>query len=142
MSMRTYKRWVTVPGLVVVVIFAAVSCGGSASQAKTVQQGADPSVTEVTIRGVDYQTPKLTIAAGQTVQWHNDDPVEHTVTTGVPGKSGVPGVSEDTEPKPDGLIDATLSNRGSVFDFTFDDPGTYRYFCRVHPAMTGVVVVE
>lgn len=62
------------------------------------------------------------------VVWINNDYAAHTVTSGVP--SG-----------PDKKFDASLFVRGSLFSFTFDEIGTYPYFCANHPWMVGKIVV-
>ncbi|MDH3736058.1 MAG: plastocyanin/azurin family copper-binding protein, partial [Nitrosopumilus sp.] len=41
-----------------------------------------------------------------------------------------------------GVFDSGLFMSGSIFEFTFDDTGTYDYFCMVHPWMTGIVQVS
>ncbi|MCA9812331.1 MAG: hypothetical protein KC483_05660 [Nitrosarchaeum sp.] len=69
------------------------------------------------------------IAIGGTVIWSNDDTAAHTVTSG-------------TMPDgPDGIFDSSLFMAGTTFEFTFDDAGTYPYFCMVHPWMTGEIIV-
>jgi amicyanin len=70
-------------------------------------------------------TPKtLTVQSGTTVTWINQDDVPHTVTsTDKKFKSGV----LDTDKR---------------FSYTFSAPGTYSYYCSVHPHMTGKVVVK
>jgi plastocyanin len=65
----------------------------------------------------------VTITAGGTVTWTNSDSAPHTAT----GDGG----SFDT-----GTIDT-----GGIASISFDTPGTYTYFCAIHPEMTGTVVV-
>ncbi len=72
----------------------------------------------------------VTISVGGTVTWTNDDTAAHTVTSGT--------VTEG----PDGIFDSSIVMTGKTFEHTFDDAGTYDYFCVVHPWMTGQVVVE
>ena len=62
--------------------------------------------------------------AGTTVTWINDDDIPHIV------------VSNNKLFK-----SKTLDTKDS-FSFTFMTPGTYDYFCSLHPHMTGTVVVE
>ena len=71
-----------------------------------------------------------TVAKGATVTWSNDDSAAHTVTSGTPTGG------------PDGLFDSSIFMAGNSFEFTFDDAGTYDYFCMVHPWMVGIVNVE
>jgi len=73
----------------------------------------------------------VTIAMGGTVTWENTDNAAHTITSG----TAVQG--------PDGVFDSSLMMaNGPSFSHTFDDAGTYGYFCMVHPWMAGSVIVE
>jgi plastocyanin len=81
-------------------------------------------------------SPKLTtISVGGTVTWINNDTLFHTVTsgfsTGELGKAGTP----------DGLFDSGEVQAGETFQHTFDEIGTFDYFCTPHPWMIGQVVV-
>jgi plastocyanin len=78
-----------------------------------------------------YRPDPLTVPAGTTVTWIQNDSTVHTVTSGT------------REAGPDGMFDASL-DKGEEFSFTFDEPGTYDYFCTLHsgPGMTGEVIVE
>ena len=71
-----------------------------------------------------------TVAKGATVTWSNDDSAAHTVTSGTPTGG------------PDGLFDSSIFMAGNSFEFTFDDAGTYDYFCMVHPWMIGIINVN
>ncbi len=71
-----------------------------------------------------------TVAIGATVTWSNDDTAAHTVTSGSPADG------------PDGLFDSSIFMAGSTFEFTFNDAGSYDYFCMVHPWMLGMVNVD
>jgi plastocyanin len=71
----------------------------------------------------------VSIAAGSTVVWSNDDTAAHTVTSG-------------KDVTPDGVFDSGLFMAGKTFSHKFDDAGEYDYFCIVHPWMTGLVSVE
>jgi len=72
----------------------------------------------------------LEIWVGDTVSWSNDDAAAHTVTSG------------STSEGPDATFDSSLFMSGDIFEFTFDEPGTYPYFCMVHPWMTGEIIVN
>jgi len=71
----------------------------------------------------------VTIDVGGTVTWSNDDSAAHTVTSGTPAIG------------PDGYFDSSLFMAGTTFTITVNSPGTYPYFCIVHPWMTGSIVV-
>ena len=77
-----------------------------------------------------YVPTSVSINTGDIVSWSNDDTAAHTVTSGTP----VGG--------PDGVFDSSLFMAEATFDVTFDNPGSYDYFCMVHPWMVGKVQVN
>ena len=78
----------------------------------------------VSINGFAFRPAEMTVQRGQAVTWTNDDPAEHTVTE-----------------QSSAFTSETLS-QGDRFRMVFDRPGTYRYFCALHPEMKGTVVVK
>ena len=72
----------------------------------------------------------ITINAGDTVSWDNTDTAAHTVTSGTAADG------------PDGTFDSSLLMGGATFEVTFDESGSYDYFCMVHPWMVGDVQVN
>ncbi len=91
------------------------------------------------MRLIAYRPDELTVPHGTTVTWKQRDAGFHTVTSGTVSKD--PSGSVDLEP--DDVFDSGQLEKGEEFDFTFDDIGTYEYFCKVHPAtMSGRVTVE
>jgi amicyanin len=110
------------------VLLAALGLGfaglraGAGSFAAGAQQ--KPDMTEVKIDNFSFGPAELKVAVGTTVTWTNRDDIPHTaVSTDKVFKSKV----LDTDEK---------------FSFTFSKPGTYEYFCSIHPKMTGKVVVQ
>ena len=87
---------------------------------------------DVRIEDFVYVPAELTVEAGTTVTWMNEDFFGHTVT------SGEPGDRTDTF---DGVMGEVAQAEGTSFSFTFDEPGTYPYFCRFHPRMVGTITV-
>ncbi len=77
-----------------------------------------------------YSPANITINAGDTVNWMNTDSAAHTVTGGSPADG------------PSGVFDSSLVMAGAEFAFTFNDSGSYDYFCMVHPWMVGSVTVN
>ena len=71
----------------------------------------------------------VTIPIGGTITWENNDTAAHTSTSG----SATEG--------PSGVFDSSLIMAGSSFSHTFDEAGTFDYFCMVHPWMNGSVIV-
>jgi plastocyanin len=79
---------------------------------------------EVSIDNFSFTPMEMTIPAGSQVTWVNKDDVPHTV------------VSVDHKFKSQAL------DTDEKFSFTFSNPGTYEYFCSVHPKMTGKIIVK
>ncbi len=77
-----------------------------------------------------YLPADITINAGDTVEWINIDTAAHTVTGGSPADG------------PSDVFDSSLVMADAVYAFTFDDAGSYDYFCMVHPWMVGSVTVN
>jgi plastocyanin len=108
--MGAIKRNVRVAVVLAVAIFAA---------------GAAPAAnTEVQIDQFAFVPQRITVKAGATVTWINEDDAPHTVASS------------------DKLFKSKALDTGDKFSFTFTTPGTYAYFCSVHPHMTGAVAVE
>lgn len=76
-----------------------------------------------------YTPGSASTSTGTTVTWTNNDSAFHTVTSG-------------DSSTPDGLFDSGLMKSGSSFSFKFDTPGTYEYFCMVHPWQTGKITMD
>lgn len=128
----------------VAVTVGLAACGGAADEADTAADVAPTTeqaaaTTEqaaatdqvVTIETFIFDPDPLTVPAGTTVTFENLDGTVHTVTA---------GTREAPERE---RFDAPLEE-GATFEHTFDEPGTFAYFCDIHsgPGMTGEVVVE
>ncbi|MFI7414883.1 plastocyanin/azurin family copper-binding protein [Streptomyces sp. NPDC049627] len=88
--------------------------------------GSAAATYRVAMSGYAYRPATLTIPAGATVTWTNQDTAPHDVkTTSAPAAFHSP-----------------LLNQGGSWSFTFTMPGTYAYYCTVHPNMTARIVVE
>ena len=70
----------------------------------------------------------VTVTVGTTVTWTNQDGAPHTVTSGSPDSKS-------------GLWDSGRLSSGNQFSFTFDQPGSFAYYCSIHPYMTATVTV-
>jgi plastocyanin len=122
----------------------AGACGGVddgnaiiAGNKPTTTSKAKPAANAVTMKLIAFKPDSLTVAAGSSVTWTQTDPGFHTVTSGTV-EQGTGGVTE----KPDGRFDSGQLATGKTFAFTFAEPGTYSYYCSVHPAtMRGSVRV-
>ena len=78
----------------------------------------------VNIDNFTFGPEKLTVKAGTTVTWKNEDDIPHTVASSTKAFKSKALDTDDT------------------FSFTFTTPGTYEYSCSLHPHMVGTVVVE
>jgi plastocyanin len=85
---------------------------------------APAKVQSVSIKGFAFVPQIIKVAPGTTITWTNADEDPHTV---VANDKSFHSAAMDTDDK---------------FTFTFTKPGTYAYFCSLHPHMTGKVVVE
>jgi len=77
-----------------------------------------------------FSPASITINVGDTVEWTNTDTAAHTVTAGSPADG------------PSGTFDSSLVMADASYAFTFEEAGTFNYFCMVHPWMTGSVTVN
>lgn len=108
----------------------------------------DQTAATVEVKNFEFEdgetgTAVTTIEAGQTVTWVWTSG-SHSVTQGVRG--GGPGADPvgpslfDT-----GVQDTSYDEDGTpttTFNYTFEEPGVYEYYCRPHVQMTGIVVVK
>ena len=92
--------------------------------APTLAAAPAPSGPTVKIDNFVFGPAALTVTVGTTVTWINQDDIPHVVVSDVRQfKSN----ALDTDDK---------------FSFTFSTPGIYKYFCALHPHMTGIIVVQ
>ena len=84
---------------------------------------AEPGEGLVSIADISFQPATLEVTAGTTVRWRNDDPVAHTVTAR------------------DGAFNSGVLKPNGEFSQVFETPGTFPYFCAIHPGQVGSIVV-
>ena len=88
-------------------------------------QAQNPAAAVVSIDNFTFNPPTLTVKAGTTVTWANKDDIPHGIAA---SKNAFKrSAALDTDDK---------------YSFTFTTPGSYQYFCYLHPHMTGTIVVE
>ena len=83
------------------------------------------SGAEVKIDNFSFGPANVTVPVGTTITWTNHDDVPHVVT------------SDDNK-----MFKSKALDTDDRFSFTFTKPGTYEYFCAIHPKMTAKVVVQ
>jgi len=118
------RRSVRILGLAVAVVVALPVFATRTRIFTAAAQQAQPANPEVKIDNFSFGPASLTIAAGTTVTWTNRDDIPHTV------------VSEDK------LFKSKVLDTDEKCSFTFAKPGSFGYFCSLHPKMTGKVVVQ
>jgi plastocyanin len=136
MSSTVRTRPVLLVGLLLCAALAA--CGGSSSSpaASAAASAAAPSEAApseapaagggdaVTIANFAFGPASLSVAAGTTVTWTNEDTAAHTATAD------------------DGSFDSSSIAPGATFSHAFDTAGTFAYHCSIHPNMTATIEVN
>ena len=89
------------------------------------QNASQASADAVSIDNFTFGPQTLTVKAGTTVTWTNKDDIPH-------------GIASDNN----AFAKSKALDTDDSYSFTFTTPGTYQYFCYIHPHMTGTVVVE
>jgi plastocyanin len=107
---------------------ALAACSSNASS--SVQSAGASGGTVVKISGLAYDPPSLTIKAGTTVTFQNNDTVAHTLTNGKDGKP-------DANP----LFDKDLPI-GASDSVTFSTAGTFNVTCKIHSSMNMTITVQ
>jgi plastocyanin len=94
------------------------------ASSETKEMKANSVPDQVVIENFSFVPATLTVKAGTKVTWVNRDDVPHTAT--------------DTEKR----FNSKALDTDDQFAFTFSEPGTYNYFCALHPKMTGQIIVK
>jgi amicyanin len=118
-------RFVSLVVAVMLATFAAMMFAAANTRALQAGQSAQtPAAVEVKIDNFSFAPVEISVSAGTTVTWTNRDDIPHTV------------VSTDK------VFKSKVLDTDDKYSYTFTKPGTYPYFCSVHPKMTGTVVVK
>jgi plastocyanin len=117
------KKRVYLTGAAIVVALATALVTRSTAVVANAQQQA-AAAADVKIDNFSFGPGTETVAAGTTVTWTNRDDIPHNVVS--------------TE----GAFKSKVMDTDERFSYTFAKPGTYAYFCSIHPKMTGKIVVR
>ena len=126
--------------LIITGLFATISCGTSSSTTSpSIPGGAQTSsppgqtpgpdfqpgkTADISMQGLAFVPAAITVAAGTTITWTNNDFTIHTVTS-------------DT-----GAFASQDIAMSGTFSHTFGEKGVFPYHCTIHPTMKGTVTVE
>jgi plastocyanin len=116
---RSIALWPTVIG-------ALLTFSVAADPATTPKSADNSHADEIVIGNFMFRPSTLTVSAGTVVTWLNEDDDPHTV------------IGTDSESP----IRSRPLDSGERYSVTLTKPGTYRYFCSLHPHMTGTVIVQ
>lgn len=103
---------------------AVLSASERASAAVGPPESSTGSAAEVKIDNFAYTPGVITVKVGTEVTWINHDDIPHTV--------------DSTQ----GKFKSAALDTDSKFQFRFTEQGEYPFYCRMHPKMTGKVVVQ
>ncbi len=110
--------------LILVITVAAVSFTSHTGSAKPSDQPEPAATNQVVIQNFAFAPATITVASGTKVTWTNRDDDPHTV-------------DETNKVFKSGTMDT-----GDQYSYTFNSPGTFSYFCALHPKMVGQVIVK
>jgi plastocyanin len=119
--MKTFIQKIKIAAL----ICGISSLGLSVFADDAANAGAGSKSNKIEIKDFMFNPQKITVKSGEKIIWINHDEEPHTVVS--VGKKFQKSSALDTDQE---------------FSITAGGPGTYEYFCSVHPKMTGTIVVE
>lgn len=130
------------PTVLAVAVLTLAACAGETSSPLTDDTPVGQTATEtrpdddgatgpaaVDIDDFRFAPETITVPVGSEITWTNQDATAHTVTAG-----------SEQEPRTDD-VDLDVTAQGDTVSSTFAAPGTYDYFCELHPFMQGTVEV-
>lgn len=111
------------------LFFASLNgCGSKSSGSSPNPVSGNPN--QVIMKNIAFNPASLTVSVGTTVTWINNDNMDHTVTSGTPGKNT-------------GIFDSGNIAPSGKFTFTFNTKGTFQYYCTLHPVqMQATITVQ
>lgn len=115
----------TMFGIALILLSALIltGCGGSTTSPTPTQTPVSGQAS-VNMSGLAFIPQTLRVTAGTTVTWTNNDSSTHTVTSNT------------------GLFESGNMAKGATFSQTFNQKGTFDYYCKIHPSMIGKIIVE
>ena len=123
MSRHSFRSTYLPVFALIALVFACIAMTASATTHASAA-AASSEVTDVKIDNFSFGPQSVTVAVGTEVRWTNHDDIPHNT------------VSEDK------VFKSTTLDTDQQFTYTFTKPGTYKYYCSIHPRMTGTIVVQ
>ncbi|MBA3299463.1 MAG: cupredoxin domain-containing protein [Thermoleophilaceae bacterium] len=130
------NRWLSLSLSCLALGLLVAGCGGDdegdGGGGQTAEQPAETSPATsggvtVSMKDIKFVPMDVTVKAGGTIKWTNDDSIVHTVT-----KTSGPGAK----------FDSGNVSGGETFEQKFEETGKIDYFCTIHPQQTGTITVE
>jgi len=103
---------------------AASQPSGSATNNTAAATNSTDAGVEVKIDNFAFVPAAVTVKTGTRVIWINHDDIPHTIDSS------------------DGKFRSGALDTDEHFQFRFDEPGEFQFFCRMHPKMTGKIIVK
>jgi plastocyanin len=128
---RRLTRVIPVVGATLIVATGAAlaACGGQGTDTPAAQSRPAKAVDHVQIADFVYAPAAITVPAGTTITFTNSDSAPHTATSG-------------TSPTPDGVFDTGTLKKGESQTVKVTKPGTFAYYCAIHPFMKATLTVK
>ncbi|PYI91113.1 MAG: hypothetical protein DMF03_03830 [Verrucomicrobia bacterium] len=123
--MITFTHWNKRTALLCAISFLNLALFAIAGETKDADGAGTAAKNQIVIKDFHFTPEILTVKSGEKITWINKDEEPHTV------------VSVEKQFKKSSALDTDQE-----FTITAGIPGTYTYFCSVHPKMTGTIVVE
>jgi plastocyanin len=117
---------------VILAVLPLIAAAGFPMLVRAGRPAASPSAPSktvmVTIKNYAFDPATVTVHAGDTVEWKNDDSMDHTAT-------------DEVDPQKR-AFDSGNIQQGKTWTYVAEKKGTYNYFCSIHPFMKGKLIVE
>ena len=124
------RRTISVRPMLILAALSLALVACTSSPSSSAQSSTGSGGNTVTLSGLAFSPTTLTVKAGTTVTFKNNDSVDHTVTNGKDGK-----------PDANAAFDRSLPSGQSV-DITFGTAGTFNVTCKIHSSMNMTVTVQ
>lgn len=128
-SQQILNRMLVVLGAALVLATGVVLVAHDSPTGATQSAGAAMASDKVEIKNFLYDPEAITVAAGTKIMFTNSDSAPHTATSG-------------PSPKADGVFDTGTLTKGQSKRVTLTKPGTFAYYCALHPFMKATVIVR